>query len=198
MRCLARMMRWSNPVTTRVPGRSRPARLFLVLVASVVLVALAGILGRDSVGSGSGDYLTKGPDVPGIGTATAPVCPVLWQDATPVNTRRGPLVPSGATEALLCSYSFALPNPMPLTAIHRITSGADDVAAYFNGLPASLPNNTACLLALPTMHAIVFGYTNGPAAVVYGRTCGWDQAGAVRYFGDIRKITGFWGVPFYQ
>jgi hypothetical protein len=203
----------SDPATTRAPGRYRPTRLALVLVAGVVLAVLAAILVK--VSSGSGDDLTKGPEVPAIGTPTPPVCPVAFGEnenagsilppykqgkislsravplVTPANTRKGPLVPSGATESLLCSYRFAAPAPMPLTATHRITSGADEVVKYLNGLPTSRPKGEMCGLNGTTAHVMVFGYANRPAAVVYARGCAWDQAGAVRYGGDLRKVTGF-------
>jgi hypothetical protein len=74
----------------------------------------------------------------------------------------------------------------------------DDLIGYLNGLPSSLTSPGGCLLGGPTEHVIVFGYPNRQPAVVYGRDCGWEQGGAIRYGGDIKKITGYWGVSWNQ
>lgn len=186
----------SSRITIWFPGKAiRPA---LILVSGVVL---AGVLTTAfvTVAATHGDDLAKGLEVPAVGAPTTPVCPANFaEDAAPANSRRGPLIPSNATEALLCSYRFAAPEPMPLTATYRITSGADKVVAYLNGLPTSRPEGQMCGVTGETAHVIVFGYTNRPAAVVYARGCAWDQAGAVRYGGDLRKVTGFWRIPWNQ
>jgi hypothetical protein len=176
---------------------SRRTWLVVVTVAVAVLAVLTVALARVSLDSR--DDLTKGPEVPPVGTRTEPVCPAYFgEDVSPPNTRKGPLLPTGATDALLCSYRFAAPNPMPLTATHRITSGAEAAVTYLNGLTASQPKPFACLLNGTTQHVMVFGYADRPAAVVYVRGCALDQAGAVRYGGDVRKETGFWQVPWNQ
>nr|BFE65491.1 hypothetical protein GCM10020063_100170 [Dactylosporangium thailandense] len=43
---------------------------------------------------------------------------------------------------------------------------------------------------------IVLEYGGRQPVVAYGRNCAWDQDGAVRYHGDIRKITAYWSVTF--
>ncbi|MGC9665345.1 hypothetical protein ACNTMW_02180 [Planosporangium sp. 12N6] len=44
----------------------------------------------------------------------------------------------------------------------------------------------------------MFGYPNRQPAVAYNRDCGWEQGGAMRFDGDIKKITRYWGVPWNQ
>lgn len=184
----------SNAITARWPGTT-----MRLVPALATAVALAITLVTVSA-CGQGEDLTKGPEVPAVGSPTPPVCPAsVTDDVAPTNTRKGPLVPSGATEALLCSYRFAAPEPAPLTATHRLTTGAAEVVAYLNGLSTSQPEGAACVMSGVTQHVVVVGYADRPAAVVYAHICGgWEQAGAVRYGGDIRTVTAFWGVPWNQ
>jgi hypothetical protein len=67
-----------------------------------------------------------------------------------------------------------------------------------NGLPVTPPVGEACLLSGTTEHAIVFGYANRPPATVFARNCAWDRDGVIRYGGDLRKVTGYWGVRWNQ
>ena len=70
------------------------------------------------------------------------------------------------------------------------------LTAYLNGLPSSPPTGENCTAMATTAHAIVLEYTNQQPAIVYARNCAWDHDGAVRYHGDIRKVTAYWSVTW--
>jgi hypothetical protein len=183
-----------SPGTT---GRTRQRLLILfsclALLAVIATVAVV-LLGREKPVAAS--Y----PDVPPTGSPAPATCPsqlALFEKPVVV-TRKGNLIPPGATEALLCSYSLRAPHPLPLSATHTLTTNVDDLIGYLNGLPSSPPQPNGCLLLRTTDHVIVFGYPNRQPAVVYDRDCGWEQGGTIRYDGDIKKITGYWGVPWNQ
>nr|MDT0656931.1 hypothetical protein [Micromonospora sp. DSM 115978] len=118
----------------------------------------------------------------------------MWEDGAPAATRRGNLVPPGASEALLCVYPFRAPNPMPLGSTHRIVTGVDAVVDLLNRAPESRPPGVECLLGGTTAYNVVLGYPDRRPAVVHVRNCAVDQSGAVRYEVGIGRLTTLFGV----
>lgn len=143
--------------------------------------------------------MPSGPEVPAVGSPTPAACPATWTSDRPSSTRTsGPFVPNGATEALLCSYPPLGRPTLPVGDVHTLTTGVGDIVDYLNGLPATEKAGAACAAYQSTEHVVVLGYPDRPPAVVFLRECSLDQSGQVRYQGDIKKITGFWGVAWNQ
>jgi hypothetical protein len=125
------------------------------------------------------------------------VCPATIDIGTRQTrpSRAGALVPSGATQALLCSYPL-IPGTsrLPLGRSRPLGTDPIEVITYLNGLPETLPEREVCLGIGRTQYAIVFGYADHDPATVR-LACGYDQDGAVRRGGDLRRVLSFWGVP---
>ena len=161
--------------------------------AAVVVLGVAAACAGGSAGSAA----TPGPEVPAVGDPTPASCPAMWTNDRPTPTRSsGPFVPKRAAEALLCSYPVTDTPTQPVGDVHRITADVDQLIDYLNGLPEAVKSSTLCPLDKRTEHIIAFGYPDRPPAVVHLRQCSLDQSGQVRYEGDIKKITGFWGVEW--
>ncbi|MCM0678857.1 hypothetical protein NCC78_29920 [Micromonospora phytophila] len=181
--------------TDRPTPAPPPRRLIGLLLAASAVVGLV---------------LTVGPVIAGRETAPAQAastantdagparCPNSWNDEPTPQPGKAVLVPTGATEALLCSYRHDASSPLNLDVSRRITSKVDELTAYLNGLPSTPPEDTVCLLGQPTEHAFVFGYPGQRSAVIRLSNCAWHRDGAIRYGGDLRKVTAYWGVRWNQ
>ncbi|WP_432830999.1 hypothetical protein [Dactylosporangium sp. CA-092794] len=158
------------------------AGVSVAVAAAAIVVAVVAVRGR------------AGDDAAAAGGQTvAGTCPATWSGTAVRATRTGALVPEGARSALLCSY----PNPAyALAATRRMSDGAEDLTGYLNHLPTAQDPGTHCALIANTEHVIVFEYAGREPAVAYARNCAWDLDGAVRYGGDIRKVTAYWSVTF--
>lgn len=130
----------------------------------------------------------------GLGSPGRAVCPPFWEDGSPVATRRGNLVPPGATEAILCEYPFRAPDPMPLGSTYRVATTADAVVDLLNRAPETRPPDVECLLGGTTDYNIVLGYPDRQPAVVHVRSCAVDQGRAVRYEVGLDRLTALFGV----
>jgi hypothetical protein len=198
----------SEQVSTPTPGTtSRTRQRLLILFSGLVVLAIivtAGLMltGRENPVPASlpAPVAASPSQASPAGSPSPAICPPQWElvDKPPVASRDGNLVPGGATKALLCSYRPNGPHPLPLGATHTLTTNVDTLIGYLNGLPSAPPKNEGCMLGGTTEHVIVFEYPDRQPAVVYDRNCGWDQGGAIRYDGDIKKITGYWGVPWNE
>ena len=175
---------------TRTPRPRRRLRLLSVLV----IAAVAAVVGTTVVIKTRTTTVSY-PQVPPVGPAAPATCPRIWDSQAFPATRKGLLVPPGATEALLCSYPDSS-GPRRLGATHRTTTDIDSLIDYLNSLPTSRRKGAVCSLSASTDHVVVFGYPNRQPAAVHYRNCAWDQSGAMRYSGDIKKITEYWGVPW--
>src|SRR2546430_5504455 len=172
-------------------ARSR-IRMSRVPLAAAIAIAVV-IAGVALVATLVGHHAADGGQSTAGHTTIAGSCPGTWTDTAVKATRSGRLVPGGARSALLCSY----PEPgYKLAATRRITKGATNLIAYLNGLPSSPPTGEYCTLMATTAHVIVFEYADRQPAVAYARNCAWDHDGAVRYHGDIRKVTAYWSVSW--
>ncbi|OON33313.1 hypothetical protein BSA16_01030 [Micromonospora sp. Rc5] len=108
------------------------------------------------------------------------------------------MVPTGATEVLLCTYRHGSVIPLRLDASRKLTERVDELSAYLNGLPTDPPQDEMCLLGQTVEHAIVFGYPQERAVSIRLVDCGWKREGAIRYGGDLRKVTAYWGVHWNE
>ena len=165
-------------------------RFVPLAAAAAIAIVIAGVVLVDrTANSRSGDSGQPAA----VGSTITGTCPATWADTAVQATRSGRLVPAGARSALLCSY----PEPAyTLGATRRTTTRVDELTAYLNGLPSSPPTGENCTVMATTAHAIVLVYTNQQPAIVYARNCAWDHDGAVRYHGDIRKVTAYWSVTW--
>ncbi|SCL31010.1 hypothetical protein GA0070624_4185 [Micromonospora rhizosphaerae] len=180
-----------GPAPTRPPHRLIGLLLAASTVVGLVLTVGSVIAGRETAPAQAASAAN---------TEAGPArCPESWNDE-PTPTQRGKdvLVPTGATEALLCSYRQDASSPLDLDVSRRITSKVDELTAYLNGLPSSPPEETVCLLGQPTEHAFVFGYPGQRSAVIRLSNCAWQRDDAIRYGGDLRKVTAYWGVRWNQ
>ncbi|WP_433214942.1 hypothetical protein ACQP00_04960 [Dactylosporangium sp. CS-047395] len=159
----------------------------IAIVAAVVVLAGGGMVAaRMATDDDAAAAVADGPAIAGE-------CPAAWSGEAPKATRKGPLVPTGARSAVLCSYA----DPQyAIGASRRVSERVDELTGYLNGLPAEPRKDSECLLSAGTEHAIVFEYAGREPVVAVARGCAWDQDGGVRYQGDIRRITAFWSVTF--
>ncbi|MBM7078337.1 hypothetical protein [Micromonospora humida] len=125
-------------------------------------------------------------------------CPDAWDANSSPSGGKADLVPTGATEAFLCTYRYDSDTPLRLDASRKATQRVDDLSAYLNGLPTDQPQDEMCLLGQTVEHAIVFGYPQQRAVSVRLVDCGWKREGASRYGGDLRKVTAYWGVSWNE
>ena len=183
----------SNRPSVLLRARSAAKSGLPAVSVTVAIVAMAAACARDSPAP------APGPEVPAVGSPAPAACPTTWVSDRPTPTRTsGPFVPTGATEALVCSYPATGTQALPIGDVHRLTTRVEEIIDYLNGLPVSEKPNVVCPASQNTEHVFVFGYADRPAAAVYLRQCALDQSGQVRYGGDIKKLTGFWGLAWNQ
>lgn len=87
--------------------------------------------------------------------------PEQWHEQPPPATPFAPevMVPTGATEVLVCSYLTLGPEPWYLGSARRNTSDVTELTNYLNGLAISSEDDDACLMHLPSLRSsVVFGY----------------------------------------
>ncbi|GAA2704722.1 hypothetical protein ACFY2R_09715 [Micromonospora olivasterospora] len=125
-------------------------------------------------------------------------CPDAWDEHSSPSGGKADLVPTGATEAFLCTYRYDSAVPLRLDASRKLTQHVDDLSAYLNNLPTAPLQNEMCLLGQNIEHAIVFGYPQQRSVSVRLIDCGWMREGASRYGGDLRKVTAYWGVRWNE
>ena len=182
-----------RPTSARPPRRLIGLLLAASAVVGLVLTVRPVTAGRETAPAPGQAASTANTE------ATPARCPDSWNDEpTPTQPGKDVLVPTGATEALLCSYRHDASSPLNLDVSRRITSKVDELTAYLNGLPSSPPEDMVCLLGQPTEHAFVFGYPGQRSAVIRLSNCAWHRDGAIRYGGDLRKVTAYWGVRWNQ
>ncbi len=180
--------------STTVASRGVGVKVSLAIVSvATVLLATIGACSRPAE-----ETVTPSvPVTPAVASPVPAVCPATWTSDRPTPTRTsGPFAPRGAIEAMLCSYPPLDAQTRPVGDVHRLTTGVERIVEYLNGLPAVAKPDLLCPLDQRTEHVVVLGYSDRPPAVVTFRQCSLDQSGQVRYQGDIKKITGFWGVEW--
>ncbi|WP_307934787.1 hypothetical protein [Salinispora arenicola] len=185
---------------TQGPTPTRTSRRIIGLVlATAVLLGLAVTV-----------VLVTGDTKPELGpvqaasvtnTDAGPArCPETWHERLlPTPSAPDVMVPTGATEAVLCTYPTDGDAPWDLGATRRNTSDVTELTDYFNELATSPPHgDQACLMSLPPVrHAVVFGYPGQRSAAIH-LGCVWDRDGTTRYGGDLREVTAYWGVRWNE
>lgn len=110
------------------------------------------------------------------------------------------MVPTGATEVLMCSYPTLRPGPWSLGSTRRNTSDVSKLTGYVNGLAISSEDDDARLMHIPSRRrSVVFGHT-GQRVVTIHLGCPFRQrdGGTSRHGGDQRKILAYWGLSWNQ
>jgi hypothetical protein len=157
--------------------------LLLAVVAGVTILALPG---------------AQAPAA-GVGAPPGPaVCQPQYDNDTspPTDVRSGPLVPAGATGALLCVYAFTETSRyLPLTEQVPLARGAAALADALNALPAAPDDDGACTVAGQPGHRVVFSYPDqGPVTVEVSGACGLVfRDRVVRRLVSLRAILAPWG-----
>jgi hypothetical protein len=154
-------------------------RWFGAVVAGVLAVALVG--GCDSL-----------PEAAPQAVAGAAACPASYPPP-PEATRRGALVPDGATEALLCVYDFnggQLARTLP-APVERLA----DLTGYLNSLRPHDPSTAlSCAAIGHDMYEVVLGYPGDTHVAVWvDYPCGVGAStGAFVRFDALDRLLGFW------
>jgi hypothetical protein len=174
-------------------------------VLAILGLAAGGCATAQDAGAG-GDSLSD-QDYPPVGVAAPAACPSTWElTDPPTATRAGSLVPTGATEALLCTYPLPhdpprTPTEQALGPVHALADPAE-LIAYLNGLPTNRPSppriEDACAAAAGAQYTIVVGYPDRQPAVVRLGWCVLEQGGNLRYGADLRVLTAFFGAGLYE
>jgi hypothetical protein len=179
----------------------------LLALAAACLVTAGGCATALEATAGSEPLPTE--VYPPVGPAAPAFCPSTWEGAEPPRlTRAGPLVPEGATLALLCSYPLPAdpppaPGQQPLGPVREL-AGPAELVAYLNGLPTSRPTppqpsaEYACVAAAGTQHTIVIEYADRQPAVVQLSSCAIEQGGNIRYGADPRVLAAFFGAAWNE
>lgn len=110
------------------------------------------------------------------------------------------MVPTGATEVLMCSYPTLRPGPWSLGSTRRNTSDVSKLTGYVNGLAISSEDDDARLMHIPSRRrSVVFGHA-GQRVVTTHLGCPFRQrdGGTSRHGGDQRKILAYWGLSWNQ
>ena len=170
--------------------------------AALLAVAAVAVL-ASACGRATASEQFPESEYPPVGTAAPAVCPATWEQTLPPQTRSGPLVPEGATDALLCSYPVPVGQAYVLGGVRHIADPAP-LVAYLNGLPPGPQPSvdedgveTACLATGSTAHTVVLGYADRQPAIVH-LACGVEQGGGRRHGEDLRVITAFFGADWNE
>lgn len=183
------------------PGRARRHVVGGLLLAAAVAVGIAATIGIVTGGPGPEPDPVQAASV--ANTDAGPVhCPEQWHEpgwpATPFAPEA--MVPTGATEVLLCSYPTLGPEPWSLGSTKRNTSDVTELADYVNGLAISSEDDVGCLMHIPPLRrSVVFGYPGQRAVTIHLGCPAWQRDGGTsRYAGDQRKILAYWGLSWNQ
>lgn len=182
------------------PGRARRHAGGLLLAAAVAVgLALAtGVVPGDP-----GPELGPVQAASVANTDAGPVrCPDQWYETVPPATPFAPevMVPTGATEVLMCSYPTLGTEPWSLGSARRNTSDVTELTDYINGLAISSGDDDACLMYIPSLRrSVVFGYPGQRAVTIHLGCPFWQRdGGTARYAGDQRKVLAYWGLSWNQ
>lgn len=182
--------------TQQTPSRARRHAVVGGLLAAAVAVGIAA-----TIGVVTGD---PEPELDPVANADAgPArCPEQWHEPAWPATPFAPevMVPTGATEVLMCSYPTLGSEPWSLGSTKRNTSDVTELTDYVNGLATSPEDDAGCLMHIPPLRrSVVFGYPGGQVATIHLGCAFWQREGGTsRYGGDQRKVLAYWGLSWNQ
>ncbi|WP_223874175.1 hypothetical protein [Salinispora vitiensis] len=180
------------------PGRAR-RHVVVGLLAAAVAVGTAA-----TIGIVTGDPEPEPVQAASVANTDAgPVrCPEQRHEPDWPATPFAPevMVPTGATEVLMCTYPTLGPEPWSLGSTRRNTSDVTELTDYINGLAIS-EDDAGCLMHIPPLRrSIVFGYAGQRAVTIHLGCAFWQRegGGASRYGGDQRKVLAYWGLTWNE